>query len=139
MSAPKTMYGVPPYEETKGEEYMGEHMRRHFTKLLNAWKQELMASVDRAVQDQDADSPDSADRAAQEEELALELRNRNRERKLIMKIDKTLQKIRDEEYGRCESCGIEIGVRRLEARPTADLCFDCKEIAETKEQTVGKG
>ncbi|MEU7333995.1 RNA polymerase-binding protein DksA, partial [Streptomyces parvus] len=103
------------------------------------WKQELMASVDRTVQDQDADSPDSADRAAQEEDLALELRNRNRERKLIMKIDKALQKIQDGEYGRCESCGIEIGVRRLEARPTADLCFDCKEIAETKEQTVGKG
>ncbi len=101
-----------------------------------------MTSVDQTVthmKDEAANFPDPADRASQEEEFALELRNRDRERKLIKKIDKTLQKIQDEEYGWCDSCGIEIGLRRLEARPTADLCFDCKEIAEKKEKTVGKG
>ena len=138
----QSMYGVEPYKETKGEEYMGEPMRKHFTKLLGAWKLELMTSVDQTVthmKDEAANFPDPADRASQEEEFALELRNRDRERKLIKKIDKTLQKIQDEEYGWCDSCGIEIGPRRLEARPTADLCFDCKEIAEKKEKTVGKG
>jgi len=138
----QTMYGVEPYKETTGEEYMGNSMKNHFTKLLNAWKSDLMQSVDRTVdhmKDEAANFPDPADRASQEEEFALELRNRDRERKLIKKIDKTLQKIQDDEYGWCESCGIEIGLRRLEARPTADLCFDCKEIAEKKEKTVGKG
>jgi len=138
----QTMSGVEPYKETKGEEYMGEPMRKHFIKLLGAWKLELMTSVDQTVthmKDEAANFPDPADRASQEEEFALELRNRDRERKLIKKIDKTLQKIQDEEYGWCDSCGIEIGLRRLEARPTADLCFDCKEIAEKKEKTVGKG
>ncbi|MDZ3995373.1 RNA polymerase-binding protein DksA [Pseudomonas sp. Teo4] len=138
----QTMYGVEPYVETKGETYMGEPMKKHFTKLLNAWKGELMVSVDRTVdhmKDEAANFPDPADRASQEEEFALELRNRDRERKLIKKIDKTLDKIKDDEYGWCDSCGIEIGLRRLEARPTADLCFDCKEIAEKKEKTVGKG
>ncbi|MBF8779927.1 RNA polymerase-binding protein DksA [Pseudomonas fulva] len=134
-------HGVESYEETQGEEYMGEPMRAHFTKLLNAWKQDLMQSVDRTVdhmKDEAANFPDPADRASQEEEFALELRNRDRERKLIKKIDKTIQKIQDEEYGWCEACGVEIGLRRLEARPTADLCFDCKELAEKKEKQVGK-
>ena len=138
----QSMYGVEPYVETKGEEYMGEPMKNHFIKLLGAWKLELMTSVDRTVdhmKDEAANFPDPADRASQEEEFALELRNRDRERKLIKKIDKTLDKIKADEYGWCESCGIEIGLRRLEARPTADLCFDCKEIAEKKEKTVGKG
>ncbi|MGE8409225.1 MAG: RNA polymerase-binding protein DksA [Pseudomonas sp.] len=135
------LYGVEPYKETKGEEYMGAPMRAHFTKILNGWKQELMLSVDRTVdhmKDDAANFPDPADRASQEEEFALELRNRDRERKLIKKIDKTLQVIQDEEYGWCEACGVEIGLRRLEARPTADLCFDCKELAEKKEKQVGK-
>ncbi|MDH1630511.1 RNA polymerase-binding protein DksA [Pseudomonas mosselii] len=138
----QTMYGVEPYVEAKGEEYMGEPMKKHFIKLLSAWKGELMVSVDRTVdhmKDEAANFPDPADRASQEEEFALELRNRDRERKLIKKIDKTLDKIKADEYGWCDSCGIEIGLRRLEARPTADLCFDCKEIAEKKEKTVGKG
>ena len=137
----QTMYGVEPYKETKGEEYMGEPMKKHFTKLLNAWKGELMHSVDRTVdhmKDEAANFPDPADRASQEEEFALELRNRDRERKLIKKIDKTLQLIEDEEYGWCESCGVEIGVKRLEARPTADMCVDCKTLAEIKEKQVGK-
>jgi len=142
QKANQNLYGVAPYQETKGEEYMGEPMRKHFTKILTGWKQELMVGVDKTVdhmKEEAANFADPADRASQEEEFALELRNRDRERKLIKKIDKTLQKIQDEEYGWCESCGIEIGLRRLEARPTPDLCFDCKEIAEKKEKTVGKG
>ncbi|MEV0528563.1 RNA polymerase-binding protein DksA [Streptomyces sp. NPDC050439] len=138
----QTLYGVEPYQETRGEEYMGEPMRKHFTNLLTAWKQELTVSVDRTAdhtKDKAANFADPADRASQEEEFALELRNRDRERKLFKKIDKTLQKVQDQEYGWCDSCGIEIGLRRLEQRPTADLCFDCKEISEKKEKTVGKG
>ncbi|MBM3113950.1 RNA polymerase-binding protein DksA [Pseudomonas sp. P66] len=133
--------GFEPYKEAKGEEYMGEPMRQHFTKLLKNWKQELMEGVDKTVdhmKDEAANFPDPADRASQEEEFALELRNRDRERKLIKKIDKTLQLIEDNEYGWCESCGVEIGIRRLEARPTADLCYDCKSLAEIKEKQVGK-
>ena len=133
--------GFEPYVEKKGEEYMGEPMREHFTKILNKWKQDLMQEVDRTVdhmKDEAANFPDPADRASQEEEFALELRARDRERKLIKKIDKTLQLIKEEEYGWCESCGVEIGIRRLEARPTADMCVDCKTLAEIKEKQVGK-
>jgi DnaK suppressor protein len=133
--------GFEPYVQTKDEEYMGEPMRAHFTKILNKWKQDLMQEVDRTVdhmKDEAANFPDPADRASQEEEFSLELRARDRERKLIKKIDKTLQLILDEEYGWCESCGVEIGIRRLEARPTADLCIDCKTLAEIKEKQVGK-
>ncbi len=120
---------------------MGEPMRKHFTKILQKWKQDLMQEVDRTVdhmKDEAANFPDPADRASQEEEFSLELRARDRERKLIKKIDKTLQLIEDEEYGWCESCGVEIGIRRLEARPTADMCVDCKTLAEIKEKQVGK-
>ncbi|AZC26036.1 RNA polymerase-binding transcription factor DksA [Pseudomonas sessilinigenes] len=120
---------------------MGKPMREHFTKILNKWKQDLMQEVDRTVdhmKDEAANFPDPADRASQEEEFSLELRARDRERKLIKKIDKTLQLIEDEEYGWCESCGVEIGIRRLEARPTADMCVDCKTLAEIKEKQVGK-
>jgi DnaK suppressor protein len=130
-----------PYELSKGEEYMSAEMRGHFTKILNKWKLELMQEVDRTMhhmKDEAANFPDPADRASQEEEFSLELRARDRERKLIKKIDKTLQLIEDEEYGWCESCGVEIGVKRLEARPTADQCVDCKTLAEIKEKQVGK-
>jgi DnaK suppressor protein len=116
-------------------------MRAHFTKILTKWKLDLMQEVDRTVdhmKDEAANFPDPADRASQEEEFALELRARDRERKLIKKIDKTLQLIEDGEYGWCDSCGIEIGVKRLEARPTADMCVDCKNLAEIKEKQVGK-
>jgi DnaK suppressor protein len=136
-----TISGFDPYVETKGEEYMNDKMRAHFTKILQKWKQDLMQEVDRTVdhmKDEAANFPDPADRASQEEEFSLELRARDRERKLIKKIDKTLQLIEDEEYGWCDSCGIEIGIRRLEARPTADLCIDCKTLAEIKEKQVGK-
>jgi DnaK suppressor protein len=130
-----------PYVASKEEEYMSAPMRAHFTLILQKWKRELMQEVDRTMdhmKDEAANFPDPADRASQEEEFSLELRARDRERKLIKKIDKTLQLIEDEEYGWCESCGIEIGVRRLEARPTADLCIDCKTLAEIKEKQVGK-
>ena len=132
--------GFKPYQETKGEEYMSEAMRAHFTGILNNWKLELMQEVDRTVhhmQDEAANFPDPADRASQEEEFSLELRARDRERKLIKKIDETLQLIEDEEYGWCDSCGVEIGIRRLEARPTASLCIDCKTLAEIKEKQIG--
>ena len=133
--------GFAPYVQAKDEEYMGAPMRAHFTKILNKWKQDLMQEVDRTVdhmKDEAANFPDPADRASQEEEFALELRARDRERKLIKKIDKTLDLIQNEDYGWCESCGIEIGVKRLEARPTADMCVDCKNLAEIKEKQVGK-
>ena len=132
--------GFVPYQPAKGEEYMSDAMRAHFTNILNSWKLELMQEVDRTVthmQDEAANFPDPADRASQEEEFSLELRTRDRERKLIKKIDETLTLIEENEYGWCDSCGVEIGLRRLEARPTATLCIDCKTLAEIKEKQIG--
>ena len=131
--------GVEPYQEEAGEEYMGEPQQEHFKKILDAWRIQLRQEVDRTVthmQDEAANFPDPVDRAAQEEEFSLELRTRDRERKLIKKIEKTLQLIEDDEFGFCNSCGIEIGIRRLEARPTADLCIECKTLAEIKERQM---
>ena len=129
-----------PYKEAKDEEYMSEEMRAHFTNIMNLWKQELMEEVDRTVthmKDEAANFPDPADRASQEEEFSLELRTRDRERKLIKKIDETIELIKEDEYGWCDACGVEIGLRRLEARPTATLCIDCKTLAEIKEKQMG--
>ncbi len=130
-----------PYKEKKGEEYMNADQKAHFRDLLVSWKKELMEEVDRTVshmKDEAANFPDPADRASQEEEFSLELRARDRERKLIKKIDATLELLETDEYGYCEACGVEIGIRRLEARPTATLCVDCKTLAEIKEkQTTG--
>lgn len=134
------IHGQKPYIARAGEEYMSDGQIEHFRRILLAWKQELMEEVDRTVhhmQDESANLPDPNDRATQEEEFALELRTRDRERKLIKKIEKTLGLLDNGEYGFCEACGIEIGIRRLEARPTADLCFDCKTLAEIKERQVG--
>ncbi|MCL1035901.1 RNA polymerase-binding protein DksA [Shewanella corallii] len=131
--------GVDPYQEKPGEEYMNELQLAHFKKILEAWRNQLREEVDRTVnhmQDEAANFPDPVDRAAQEEEFSLELRARDRERKLIKKIEKTLQNIEDDDFGFCDSCGIEIGIRRLEARPTADLCIDCKTLAEIKEKQM---
>ncbi|ODQ01823.1 MULTISPECIES: RNA polymerase-binding protein DksA [Salinivibrio] len=131
--------GLEPYQEKPGEEYMGEPQLEHFRKILNAWRNQLREEVDRTVnhmKDEAANFPDPVDRAAQEEEFSLELRNRDRERKLIKKIDKTLQRIEDDDFGFCDSCGVEIGIRRLEARPTAELCIDCKTLAELKEKQM---
>ncbi len=131
--------GVEPYKEKSGEEYMGPAQLEHFTKILEAWRTQLREEVDRTVghmKDEAANFPDPVDRAAQEEEFSLELRTRDRERRLIKKITKTLKKIEEDEFGFCESCGVEIGIRRLEARPTADLCIDCKTLAEIKEKQI---
>ncbi len=130
---------VEPYQEKPGEEYMNEAQLAHFKRILEAWRNQLRDEVDRTVshmQDEAANFPDPVDRAAQEEEFSLELRNRDRERKLIKKIEKTLKKVEDEDFGFCESCGVEIGIRRLEARPTADLCIDCKTLAEIREKQM---
>ena len=131
--------GVSPYAEKAGEEYMNPSQEDHFKKILEAWRVQLREEVDRTVthmQDEAANFPDPVDRAAQEEEFSLELRTRDRERKLIKKIEKTLQLIEDEDFGFCNSCGIEIGIKRLEARPTADLCIECKTLAEIKERQM---
>jgi len=131
--------GVKPYQEKAGEEYMSPEQMAHFTKILGAWRDQLRDEVERTVhhmQDEAANFPDPVDRASQEEEFSLELRNRDRERRLIKKIEKTLNKIKEDDFGFCESCGVEIGIRRLEARPTADLCIDCKTLAEMKERQM---
>jgi DnaK suppressor protein len=133
------IHGQEPYKEIKGEDYMGPAQREHFRNILGAWKRELMEEVDRTVhhmQDESANLPDPNDRATQEEEFSLELRARDRERKLIKKIDQTLERIEKDDYGYCDDCGVEIGIRRLEARPTATLCIDCKSLAEIKEKQL---
>jgi DnaK suppressor protein len=131
---------IQPYTETPGEDYMNDAQREHFRNILMAWKRELMEEVDRTVhhmQDEAANFPDPNDRATQESEFSMELRTRDRERKLIKKIDETLGKLDHDEYGYCDSCGVEIGIRRLEARPTAALCIDCKTLDEIREKQMG--
>lgn len=126
-----------PYKLKKGEEYMNDKQKEHFRGILQQWKSELMEEVDRTVshmKDEAANFPDPADRATQEEEFSLELRARDRERKLIKKIDSTLDLIDSNDYGYCEACGVEIGIKRLEARPTATKCIDCKTLDEIKEK-----
>ncbi|MFP3019269.1 MAG: RNA polymerase-binding protein DksA [Arsenophonus sp.] len=131
--------GVDSYQEKPGEKYMNDAQLMHFKRILETWRNQLRNEVDRTVnhmQDEAINFPDPVDRAVQEEEFSIELRNRDRERKLIKKIEKTLKKVDDEGFGYCESCGIEIGIRRLEARPTADLCIDCKTLAEIREKQM---
>ena len=130
-----------PYKAKKGEEYKNSGQRDHFKGILHAWKQDLMEEVDRTVnhlKEDAANFADPNDRASQEEEFSLELRARDRERKLTNKINDTLELIEQDEYGYCDTCGVEIGIRRLEARPTATLCIDCKTLAEIKEKQLGK-
>ena len=120
---------------------MNSDQRDHFKSILHAWKQDLMEEVDRTVnhlKEDAANFADPNDRASQEEEFSLELRARDRERKLTNKINDTLELIEQDEYGYCDTCGVEIGIRRLEARPTATLCIDCKTLAEIKEKQLGK-
>ncbi|MCB1917961.1 MAG: RNA polymerase-binding protein DksA [Rhodocyclaceae bacterium] len=131
----------PPYVPKKGEEYMNDKQLEHFRTILDSLKQELMEDIERTVhtmQDEATVFADPNDRASQESDIALELRNRDRERKLIKKIDETLERIREGEYGYCDSCGVEIGLKRLEARPTATLCIDCKTLEEMRERQVAK-
>jgi len=120
---------------------MNARMRSHFRKMLEQLKSELSEEIDRTVhtmQDEATVFADPNDRASQESDMALELRNRDRERKLIKKIDETIGRIDANEYGYCESCGVEIGLKRLEARPTATLCIDCKTLDELREKQVAK-
>ena len=129
--------GIAPSIETEGEEYMNEQQLAHIEKILLAWRQSLMEEVDRTVthmKDEAANFPDPSDRASQEEEFSIELRTRDRERKLIKKIEDALERLRNDDFGYCEACGIEIGLKRLEARPTATLCIDCKTLSEIKER-----
>lgn len=132
-----TFMGLPAYVEKKGEEYMNSNQKEHIRQILSKWRQTLMEEVDRTVshmKHEAANFPDPSDRASQEEEFSLELRTRDRERKLIKKIEESLEHLKTEDFGYCETCGIEIGIKRLEARPTANLCIDCKTLAEIKER-----
>jgi DnaK suppressor protein len=130
-----------PYQPKKGEAYMNPKQLEHFRKILSTLKEELSQDIDRTVhtmQDEATIFADPNDRASQESDMALELRNRDRERKLIKKIEETIAKIDAGDYGYCESCGVEIGLKRLEARPTATLCIDCKTLDELRERQVAK-
>ena len=141
MAVEITRKSFTPYAAKKGEEYMNAAQRKHFRKILESLKAELSQEIDRTVhtmQDEATVFADPNDRASQESDMALELRNRDRERKLIKKIDETIARIDANEYGYCDSCGVEIGLKRLEARPTATLCIDCKTLDELRERQVAK-
>jgi DnaK suppressor protein len=130
-----------PYSPKKGEDYMSVMQLDHFRQILGSLKSELSDDIERTVhtmQDEATVFADPNDRASQESDIALELRNRDRERKLIKKIDESIARIDSGEYGYCDSCGVEIGLKRLEARPTATLCIDCKTLEEHREKQVGK-
>ena len=134
------IYGFAPYQPKNGEEYMSADQLAHFRGILEAWKRELMEEVDRTVhhmQDESANLPDPNDRATQEEEFSLELRARDRERKLIRKIDEALKRIEDGSYGYCLETGEEIGIKRLEARPVATLSIEAQERRERRERQYG--
>jgi DnaK suppressor protein len=133
----------PPYKAKAREEYMNPKQLAHFKTMLEDMKRGLSQDIDRTVhtmQDEATIFADPNDRASQESDMSLELRNRDRERKLIKKIDETIARIdaSDSEYGYCESCGVEIGLKRLEARPTATLCIDCKTLDELREKQVAR-
>ena len=131
----------PPYVPAAGEDYMSEKQIAHFRAILGSLKSELMEDIERTVhtlQDEATVFADPNDRASQESDIALELRNRDRERKLIKKIDEALGRLEEGEYGYCDSCGVEIGLKRLEARPTATMCIDCKTLEEIRERQVAK-
>ncbi len=131
---------IAPYKERPGEDYMSGDQQAHFRRLLLQRKRMLLEDMGRTVhhlQDEGTSLPDISDRATQEEEFNLELRARDRERKLIKKIEDALQQLDEGHYGFCNSCGVEIGIRRLEARPTASLCIDCKTLDEIREKQMG--
>ena len=131
----------PAYKPKGKEEYMNARQLAYFRHMLEEMKRELSQDIDRTVhtmQDVATIFADPNDRASQEADMSLELRNRDRERKLIKKIDETIQHIDAGEYGYCDSCGVEIGLKRLEVRPTATLCIDCKTLDEMRERQVAK-
>ena len=138
-SSQKGLKQFRAYEAKKGESYMSKSQLNHFRSILNEWKTELSQDIDRTVhtmQDELTSYADPNDRASQESDMALELRNRDRERKLIKKIEETLRNIESQDYGYCTGCGEEIGLKRLEARPTATLCIDCKTLDEIREKQM---
>jgi DnaK suppressor protein len=138
-SSQKGLKQFRSYEARKGENYMSKSQLNHFRSILNEWKTELSQDIDRTVhtmQDELTSYADPNDRASQESDMALELRNRDRERKLIKKIDETIRNIESQDYGYCAGCGEEIGLKRLEARPTATLCIDCKTLDEIREKQM---
>ena len=131
---------VKPYIPRRGEQYMNKEQTEHFRLILNTWKRDLMHEVDRTVlhmKDEAANFPDPNDRATQESEFSLELRTRDRERKLIRKIDEAIKRIEDGTYGYCIETGEEIGIKRLEARPVATLCVEAQERRERREKQYG--
>lgn len=133
------IHGIEPYKEKAREKYMNPKQVDHFRDILVAWKTNLIDEVSRTIhlmQDENINHPDPNDRASQETDMSLELRNRDRERKLLKKIDQTIGRVDSDDYGWCDRCGIEIGIRRLEARPTAELCVDCKTLNEIKERQM---
>ena len=133
------IHGITPYKEKAREKYMNPNHVVHFRNILIAWKTNLLDEVSRTIhlmQDENINHPDPNDRASQETDMSLELRNRDRERKLLKKIDQTIKRVDEDDYGWCDRCGIEIGIRRLEARPTAELCVDCKTLNEIKERQM---
>lgn len=129
--------GIEPYKLKKTEKYMSSAMEEHFKTILMALRQRLLEGGDKIVthmKEEAINYPDPNDRASQEEDFRLELRTRDRERKLLKKIEESIELLREKDYGYCEVCGVEIGLRRLEARPTATLCIDCKTLDEIKER-----
>jgi DnaK suppressor protein len=131
---------VQPYISKRGEAYMSKEQLEHFRQILLSWKRDLMEEVDRTVshmKDEAANFPDPNDRATQEEEFSLELRTRDRERKLIRKIDEALKRVEDGSYGYCLETGEEIGIKRLEARPVATLTIEAQERRERRERQYG--
>lgn len=139
QTAHSVIPGIAPYKPRKGEDYMNEPQRDHFREILLAWRSQLVSDITRTInsmQDESINHPDPTDRATQETDMSLELRSRDRERKLIKKIDETIQRIDEDDYGYCDNCGVEIGIARLEARPTATLCIDCKTLDEIRERQM---
>lgn len=132
---------ITPYHPEEGEAYMNPKQRDHFRRVLQTIKAGLGEDIDRTVhtmQDEATVFADPNDRATQESDISLELRNRDRERKLIKKIDEMITKIDADDYGYCDNCGVEIGLGRLEARPTATQCIDCKSLDEIREKQMAK-
>ena len=128
---------IKPYALKKNEKYMNAGQKKHFQEILTSWKEQLQIEQDRTadkIQKNVSHFPDESDRATHEEEFTLELRTRERERKLLSKISESIEDLKSDDYGYCASCGIEIGIRRLEARPTATRCIDCKTIEEIHER-----
>ena len=128
---------IKPYVLKKNEKYMNAKQQKHFQDILGTWKEQLQIEQDRTadkIQQNVSHFPDESDRATHEEEFTLELRTRERERKLLSKINESIDDLKSDDYGYCSSCGIEIGIRRLEARPTATRCIDCKTIEEIHER-----